>query len=456
MSVTHISIVWPGHSVKETLSGSVGVDLDKAIVNGEVSGLSSQTTIRPFLQVLDLPVAVAYMDMFTDVNGLIPAKCAWNVSIAKGDLKLSLDLSPRLGKYRGAPVESADGRIDIECWTRGTNLNYRTKIGPLRAIDPYGGLLKGSLLIHGSRAWYPRLEIDAQSSFRLEDILAFSEVLTPGILGDIKCVQPPKITVAGVLATAVEDQSANNLTGSVSLQEGSIFGIKFKESSFNCSYRADVFELTNVVALCHDGTLVNCFAQLSIPGLDEDRATFKVKGSFSNGTLAGLLAAMGVEDSQGRDGQIEGVFDFSGPMNSNCISRLSGKGSIKVKNGRIAQFNLFAGLTELLADKVPGITSIISQSDGSCDYTIKDGVLKTDNLLVEGGLFSVKGSGSVNLSDGTLDFRLRIQFFKKDSIIGTLIHPVTWAFSKLLMEMRLTGTVENPKWDYLTVIDKVL
>ncbi len=456
ISVTDICIIWPGLSKKESLFGSVGIDLDKAVVNGEVSGHSSQSTIRPFLQALDLPLAVEYMDLFTDVKGLVPAKCAWNVSLEKGDLKLSLDLSPRLGKYRNVPIEAADGRIDIECWTRGTNFNYRTKIGPLRAVDPYGGLLNGSIVISGSRSSSPRIEIDAESTFRLEDVLVFSEVISSDILGDIKCIQAPKLTTRGVLATSVEDQAANDLIGSVSLQEGSIFGIKFKESSFNCSYRADNFQLTNIVCLCQDGTIVNCAASLSLPELDEDKATFNVKGTFSNGTLSGLLSALAVDDIDDRYGEVEGRFDYSGPMNSNCVSRLSGSGSIKVKNGRIAQLNLFAGLTELLAEKVPGVTSIINQSDGSCDYRIKDGVLKTENLLIEGNLFSVIGSGSVDLTKGELDFLVRVRFFRKDSILAAFVHPITWAFSKLLLELHLTGTFENPKWEYLTVIDKVL
>ena len=51
---------------------------------------------------------------------------------------------------------------------------------------------------------------------------------------------------------------------------------------------------------------------------------------------------------------------------------------------------------------------------------------------------------------------MRVQFAKKDSIAGKLLHPLAWPFTKLLLEFRLTGTPDEPKWTYLSVIDRVL
>ena len=47
-------------------------------------------------------------------------------------------------------------------------------------------------------------------------------------------------------------------------------------------------------------------------------------------------------------------------------------------------------------------------------------------------------------------------FVRKDSLVGKILHPLTWPFTKLLLEFRLTGSPEDPKWEYLSVIDRVV
>ena len=55
-----------------------------------------------------------------------------------------------------------------------------------------------------------------------------------------------------------------------------------------------------------------------------------------------------------------------------------------------------------------------------------------------------------------LDFKVLVQFAKKDSLVGKLLHPLTWPFTKLLLEFKLGGSPANPKWSYVTVLDRVL
>ena len=64
--------------------------------------------------------------------------------------------------------------------------------------------------------------------------------------------------------------------------------------------------------------------------------------------------------------------------------------------------------------------------------------------------------GTFDTVKTALDFTVRVQFTKKDSLVGKLLHPLTWPFTKLLLEFRLTGSPENPKWLYVSVIDRVM
>ena len=55
-----------------------------------------------------------------------------------------------------------------------------------------------------------------------------------------------------------------------------------------------------------------------------------------------------------------------------------------------------------------------------------------------------------------LDYTARVQFSKKDSVMGKILHPLAWPFTKLLLEFRLRGTSDDPKWEYISVIDRVM
>jgi hypothetical protein len=56
-----------------------------------------------------------------------------------------------------------------------------------------------------------------------------------------------------------------------------------------------------------------------------------------------------------------------------------------------------------------------------------------------------------------LDFVVRVRFMRDDSILGKyFIRPITWTFSKLLMEFKVTGSLDEPKWKYISIVDRVL
>ena len=64
--------------------------------------------------------------------------------------------------------------------------------------------------------------------------------------------------------------------------------------------------------------------------------------------------------------------------------------------------------------------------------------------------------GSFDTVSDKLDFVVRVQFVRKDSMMGKILHPLTWPFTKLLLEFRLTGSAGNPEWEYISVIDRVV
>ena len=51
---------------------------------------------------------------------------------------------------------------------------------------------------------------------------------------------------------------------------------------------------------------------------------------------------------------------------------------------------------------------------------------------------------------------MRVQFAKNDSMVGKILHPLTWPFTKLLLEFKLTGSPDRPEWKYVSVVDRVV
>ena len=61
-----------------------------------------------------------------------------------------------------------------------------------------------------------------------------------------------------------------------------------------------------------------------------------------------------------------------------------------------------------------------------------------------------------NFPTDKLNFTVRLQLLKNDSFLGKLVHPVMFPFTKLLLEFKVTGSAEDPKWSYISVLDRIL
>lgn len=148
-------------------------------------------------------------------------------------------------------------------------------------------------------------------------------------------------------------------------------------------------------------------------------------------------------------------FRFPRAMTNN-YEVMDGEGHILIKNGQLMRMKGFKGLLDVMPSIAPAVSWFSDSTQGSCDYVIEKGVLKSDNIYIEGSMFSIKMYGEFDTVKNTLDFTVRVQFTKKDSLVGTLLHPLTWPFTKLLLEFKLTGTPDDPQWHYVSVIDRVL
>ena len=341
VAVDRIRLDWPDRDERMRINGWCEVDFARQLVEGAVEGEAKQDHIRPMIDALDIPVALPYIDAFTEVPRSVPSTCAWKVNLVNNDFDLDLGLHPTLGRYKDVAMRHADGNIHLHVYTRGNWLNYTHTFGPIIGVGPNNEPLEGTVSVSGTNG-YNTVKVEAKSALPVADLLRIG-----GFEGD--------------------------------------------------------YVGSDVIG----------------------RSSCKLQ------------------------------FQFPRSMTNN-YEVLNGKGSVSIKDGQIMRMKGFRGLLALLAERVPGVSWFTDSTQASCDYVIENGVLKSDNIYIEGSVFSIKMYGLFDAVNNVMDFTVRVQFSKSDSFAGKILHPLVWPFTKLLLEFKLVGSPEKPEWRYISVIDRVV
>lgn len=400
-----IHLDWPDQDFRMWLDGYCTVDFGAQLLIGEVAGSARQEHIRPLLVALDLPVSYPYMggysdtgdSGFTEVQGPVPAVCRWKYDFAARDFNLDLDLKPDMGRYNGVRLQKVDGKLGVHAYYPDGDFAYDITVGPLVATDLHERRLQGWLTVHGTNNldW---LEFDAYSDLEKQDTLDIMGYLNKGTFDALKCETPPKVTVKGVFNCDDVNIGNNDFGGHFELAKGEILDQKLSDLKFDYHLKGSEIVLTNCTAVGSTGGDMTAWMRFHLPMADDDESGFY------------------------------------------------GEGDIDTTNGRILQVPLFLALTKAMAANVPGVDKIVNQSESHCEFTISNGVFKTDHLVVQGALFCFKLSGSYEIESGELDFIAHCTVMKEESLLGKyLIQPVLWPFTKLFTEFHVTGNKNDPK-----------
>jgi hypothetical protein len=121
----------------------------------------------------------------------------------------------------------------------------------------------------------------------------------------------------------------------------------------------------------------------------------------------------------------------------------TGKGRLEINEGALFRVPLLLGLSELLSKIVKGF-GYASQSDFSADFVIGDGKISSEELFLQGNILSIAGPGSYRFSGHKISANLKIHLLK-EGILSDALKVILWPIRKLI-EVQLTGTLENPDW----------
>lgn len=133
-------------------------------------------------------------------------------------------------------------------------------------------------------------------------------------------------------------------------------------------------------------------------------------------------------------GNLSGVYNFDG-FGSDA-RKMHGTGKVDVTDGDVFAIPVFGPLSGILGHIMPGTGYSIART-AAADFTIKNGVIHTENFDVAGKLFDMVGHGDIYFLDDKLDFDFRID--PKGPTV--MLAPVYKLF-----EYKGEGSLKNPDW----------
>ena len=133
-------------------------------------------------------------------------------------------------------------------------------------------------------------------------------------------------------------------------------------------------------------------------------------------------------------GALSGQYDFTGPGSDPRL--MQGRGKLEVTNGDVFAIPVFGPLSGILNSIVPGSGYSVAHS-ASASFTIKDGIIHTDDFDAAGRLFRLLGHGDIHFLDDKLDFDLRVGG-KGPSVLLTPVYK--------LFEYVGEGSLKKPDW----------
>ena len=133
-------------------------------------------------------------------------------------------------------------------------------------------------------------------------------------------------------------------------------------------------------------------------------------------------------------GQLNGTYDWTG-LGSDPRS-MRGNGKAQVTDGDIFAIPIFGPLSGILSTIIPGV-GYGQAHKANATFTIKEGVIHTDDFKVSGKLLGMIGHGDVRFLDDKIDLDIRVDA----SGAGVLLTPMYKLF-----EYKGEGSISKPNW----------
>lgn len=228
----------------------------------------------------------------------------------------------------------------------------------------------------------------------------------------------------------------------------SLYGLKAKDFLLNYSQKDGIIDIEPI--------------QLSLYG---GNIQAKVNMNLNSGQLPYIASAdiQGIKieelklDTPAKEKDIAGAITAQVKLNgaSFDLSRLTGAGKILVRDGKLWQLNLFQGLGKLLfAEDFANIVF----NEGSCDFSVGDEHIFTDNLAIKSNITDLSGSVKIGF-DSSLDASLNVKVLDERVPLSGTFKDITTAIlgqAGRFGVIKISGTLNEPKFKFQPVVSDII
>lgn len=139
--------------------------------------------------------------------------------------------------------------------------------------------------------------------------------------------------------------------------------------------------------------------------------------------------------------QMDTEMKATGLLPDNAMGTLNGSGKVLLRDGSVKGFDIAATMRNLTSLGQGGGQKKTDFAQLSGAFTIKNGVIKNDDLFMASPLFRLTGNGMVNLPQGTLDYHV------KPKLVGTLAGQgdTVTVRKGLSVPLRIRGPFASPR-----------
>lgn len=242
----------------------------------------------------------------------------------------------------------------------------------------------------------------------------------------------PDVTVSGVIG--LQDSSLTKLTAQFQAPQGLDYDLLERTLNFGATRGTLRFEGRKILvdipsAQLYGGSVrMNAAVTTGQPGARQQMTVDLNRVNFE--TLTRLYF-----DYRDSKGLVSGRYDFS--FVPGKPREMRGKGNLLVEDGNVFAIPVLGPLSFLLDSVIPGAGYQTSRR-GTCDYTVANGEIHTDNLDVQGQGFVMIGKGTLFYIEDRMDFGVRVN---AQGVPGILLYPVSKLF-----EYVSDGKMTEPKW----------
>ena len=282
------------------------------------------------------------------------------------------------------------------------------------------------------------LRLDVDSTL---DPRATTEMLGPPIALFMKPFRlngPAHVQVEGLLDYC--NFSMNQLKAHVDALQFGYDRWEAETAQFDMTVTGRRLRFNNATATAYGGKFTGGGALYPV-GSDSNWR-YEVDAQAKDARLADLLSASFKKPAGILRGTLDGSAKVGGYIGKGTGPLATGSGHADIRGGLLFQTKLFSGLSAILSKILPDFT-LFAQTDASGNFTIRNSRIHSDDIRLQGTVFSVKAAGDYAFN-GALDYRVEVQLLRGGPV-AALVRLATLPVTRLL-EFSLTGTFEDPHW----------